>query len=132
MDTMAPNPRILVVDDRADIRELLETGLTENGYDVDCAQDGPSMRRALAASEVDLVVLDLILPGEPGIALAEFARSKGINVILMSGSPTHLENPPDGFSLLPKPFRIRQLVARIEAVLGGDLPADPPTAELAA
>ncbi len=67
---------VLVVDDDRDIRDLLGRFLTKHGYRVTTVQDGKDMRRALADWNIDLVVLDLMLPGEDGLSLCRDLRAK--------------------------------------------------------
>ena len=67
--------RILVVDDDPELRELLRSYLGGNGFAVDVAEDGAAMRRRMAAAAPDLVILDLMLPGEDGLALCRELRA---------------------------------------------------------
>jgi two-component system OmpR family response regulator len=117
-----PLPTVLVVDDDHDIRELLDKFLTRQGLRVVTARDGRDMRRALAAERIDLVVLDLMLPGEDGLALCRELRGKSrIPIIILTAvdEPTErvigLEIGADDY--VTKPFEPRELVARIRAVL---------------
>lgn len=113
---------ILVVDDDAALRSLLTRYLTENGYAVDAVADGKAMIGALAAQRPDLVILDLMLPGEGGFTLARRLRSEGdIPIVMLSARGEDvdrivgLEIGADDY--LPKPFNPRELLARIRAVL---------------
>ena len=115
---------ILVVDDDLDIRELLQQYLEKNGFQVSVAANGRQMRGALAAASVDLIVLDLMMPGEDGLSLCrELAARKGHTVpILMLTAKNEeadrilgLEMGADDY--LTKPFASRELLARIRAVL---------------
>ncbi|MFO6420494.1 response regulator [Hylemonella sp. W303a] len=121
---MERNDRILVVDDDPDIRGLLAEYLGGQGLRADCAAEGRQMRAALRAGPVDLVVLDLMLPGEDGLSLLRWLRdsewahlpvlmltARGDNVDRIIG----LEMGADDY--IPKPFEPRELVARIRAVL---------------
>ena len=121
---MERSDRILVVDDDPDIRSLLAEYLGGQGLRADCAADGRQMRTALRGAPADLIVLDLMLPGEDGLSLlrwlrdSEWARlpvlmltARGDNVDRIIG----LELGADDY--LPKPFEPRELVARIRAVL---------------
>ena len=113
---------ILVVDDDREIRDLLGRFLSRHGYRVTEAGDGKEMRRALSDWQIDLVILDLMLPGEDGLALCRDLRgSSQIPVIMLTimGEETDriigLEMGADDY--LPKPFNPRELLARMKAVL---------------
>ncbi|MBI3897881.1 MAG: response regulator [Gammaproteobacteria bacterium] len=115
---------ILVVDDDVEIRELLTEYLQKNGFAVTAAGDGRQMRAALAVTPVDLIVLDLMLPGEDGLMLCRDLRATGASAvpILMltaRGEETDrivgLEMGADDY--LAKPFAARELLARIRTVL---------------
>jgi len=115
-------PHILVVDDHAEIRSLVQRYLGEHGYRVSTAQDGRGMRRVLADAAIDLIVLDLMLPGEDGLVLCRNLRAESnIPVIMLTamGEETDrivgLEMGADDY--LAKPFNPRELLARIRAVL---------------
>jgi two-component system OmpR family response regulator len=113
---------ILVVDDDREIRDLLGRFLSKHGYRVTGAGDGKEMRRALADWNIDLVILDLMLPGEDGLSLCRDLRARSqIPVIMLTvmGEETDrilgLEMGADDY--LPKPFNPRELIARMKAVL---------------
>jgi two-component system OmpR family response regulator len=113
---------ILVVDDDAEIRTLLADYLTRNGLRATTAGDGRALWRALEAGHVDLVVLDLMLPGEDGLTLCRNLRAKSdLPVIMLTarGEETDrivgLEMGADDY--LAKPFSARELLARIKGVL---------------
>ncbi len=113
---------VLVVDDDREIRDLLGRFLTKHGYRVTAVQDGKDMRRALADWHIDLVILDLMLPGEDGLSLCRGLRAQSripIIMLTMMGEETDrivgLEMGADDY--LPKPFNPRELLARIKAVL---------------
>ena len=115
-------PHLLVVDDDMEIRNLLSTLLTGRGYRVTTAREEQEMRRVLASSRIDLVILDLMLPGKDGLTICrELRASKPIPVIMLTarGDPTDrvvgLEIGADDY--LPKPFDVHELEARIKAVL---------------
>jgi two-component system phosphate regulon response regulator OmpR len=126
--------RILVVDDDARLRDLLQRYLGEQGFDVRVAADGTAMGRLLARNAVDLIVLDLMLPGEDGLALCRRLRGTGesVPIIMLTARGDEvdrivgLEMGADDY--LPKPFNPRELVARINAVLRRRLPTGPPGA----
>ena len=119
---MATQDHILVVDDDAEIRGLLRDYLQKNGYRVTLAADGRGMWAALEAARPDLVVLDLMLPGEDGFSLCRALRVRsGVPVIMLTarGEETDrivgLEMGADDY--LSKPFNPRELLARIKSVL---------------
>ncbi|MEQ1647935.1 MAG: response regulator transcription factor [Hyphomicrobiaceae bacterium] len=113
---------ILIVDDDAQIRQLAGKFLREHGYKVTAARDGREMRQILSAASIDLVILDIMLPGANGLDLCREIRSgSAIPVIMLTarGSETDrivgLEIGADDY--LSKPFNPRELLARINAVL---------------
>ncbi|MFO7594214.1 MAG: response regulator [Pseudomonadota bacterium] len=114
--------QLLVVDDDAALRKLLKRYLSEHGYRVEAVADGAAMRRFLAGETADLVILDLMLPGESGLELAKALRRQGnLPIIILSAHGEEvdrivgLELGADDY--LPKPFNPRELLARIRAVL---------------
>jgi two-component system, OmpR family, response regulator len=116
------SPRILIVDDDGQIRQLLAAFLRENGFGVALARDGVEMREAVRTASPDLIVLDLMLPGTGGLELCrELRRSSAVPVIMLTarGEDTDrivgLEVGADDY--LAKPFNPRELLARIRAVL---------------
>jgi two-component system OmpR family response regulator len=113
---------ILVVDDDAEIRSLLGDYLRKNGYRATAVADGKAMWTALSRGKVDLVVLDLMLPGEDGLSLCRRLRAESDTPVVMltaRGEETDrivgLEMGADDY--LPKPFSPRELLARIKSVL---------------
>jgi len=113
---------LLVVDDDREIRDLVSRFLTRHGYRVTAARDGREMKQALADWSVDLIVLDLMLPGAAGLTLCrELRASSKIPVIMLTAMGEEidriigLEMGADDY--LPKPFNPRELLARIKAVL---------------
>jgi two-component system phosphate regulon response regulator OmpR len=115
--------RILIVDDDQRLRELLMRYLTEQGFEVQSAGDAAGMESQLADSEYDLMVLDLMLPGEDGLAICRRLRGSGndMPVVMLTARGDEvdrivgLEMGADDY--LPKPFNPRELLARINAVL---------------
>lgn len=126
---MSP-PRILVVEDDPVIGPQVVAGLLPEGFDAVLAADGPT-GRALAASErFDLVVLDLMLPGEDGFALLDAWRDRSSFPVIVLTAKTNLPDRLRSFELgaadwLPKPFFLEELVVRIRTRLG-QLPAAAP------
>src|SRR5438309_6662791 len=119
---MSDNGHILVVDDQREICDVVQEYLTGEGYRVSIAHDGVGMRQALGKAQVDLVILDLMLPGEDGLTLARSLRSEsGIGIIILTGRGETvdriigLEMGADDY--LPKPFHLRELLARVKSVL---------------
>lgn len=114
--------RILVVDDDEGLRELLVRYLSDNGYEATGVGDGQAMKRHLSARPVDLLLLDVMLPGEDGLTLARELGSRGGPPIIMLSARGEevdrivgLEVGADDY--LPKPFSHRELLARVAAVL---------------
>jgi two-component system OmpR family response regulator len=123
---------ILIVDDDRDIRTLLGDYLQKNGFRVTLVADGKGMRRALEQSHIDLIVLDLMLPGEDGLKLTRELRVHSQVPILMLTALGEevdrivgLEVGADDY--LSKPFSPRELVGRIKAILRrtAHMPRDP-------
>lgn len=118
---MAPRTLLIVEDDR-EIRALLADFLGREGYGVLAAEDGVAMDRILSTARPDLVILDLMLPGEDGLSICRRLRARGGVPILMLTAKgddvdriVGLEMGADDY--LPKPFNPRELLARIRAVL---------------
>jgi two-component system OmpR family response regulator len=118
----APKPHVLIVDDDAEIRDLLSRFLSKHDFRVTTAKDGREMRQALTDWSFDLIVLDLMMPGEDGLALCRQVRSEAdIPVIMLTAMGEDvdriigLEVGADDY--MSKPFNPRELAARIKAVL---------------
>ena len=126
------NDKILICDDDVRIRDLLRRYLTQEGFDVLQAEDGKSLTRLLVREPVDLIVLDLMMPGEDGLSICRRLRAandrtpiimltaKGEDVDRIVG----LEVGADDY--LGKPFNPRELLARIHAVLRRRPPQEAP------
>ena len=117
-----PLPHILVVDDHAEIRDLLKRFLEQHGFKVTCARDGKEMKKLLDSGHFTLLVLDLMLPGEDGLTLCRDLRAKSsLPVVMLTAMGEEmdriigLEMGADDY--LAKPFNPRELLARIKAVL---------------
>jgi len=122
MSLMDTQPSILLVDDDREIRSLLGEYLDANGFRTHGAADGTSMWRILDSVRIDLIVLDLTLPGEDGLTLCRNLRARSsLPVIMLTarGDPLDrilgLEMGADDY--MPKPFEPRELLARIRNVL---------------
>ncbi len=122
MDKAGPNRRILVVDDDPGVCETIERYLVREGYSVICAGDGDAMHDVLGHDRIDLVVLDIRLPGKDGLTLLREVREhSSVPIILLTARDdvidrvVGLEGGADDY--LPKPFHPRELMARIGAVL---------------
>lgn len=122
--TMERTNHILVVDDDEDIRELLRQYLEKNGFEVSTAANGRAMRTVLAGGQVDMLVLDLMMPGEDGLSLCRELQSAGGNplpILMLTARNDEadrilgLEMGADDY--LTKPFAPRELLARIRAIL---------------
>jgi len=129
--------RILVVDDDHRHRDLLVRFLGGEGYDVKAVPDATAMDKQLARERYDLVVLDLMLPGEDGLAICRRLRAQdtapAIIMLTAKGDEVDrivgLEMGADDY--LPKPFNPKELVARVKAVLRRKTPSGPPGAPAA-
>lgn len=119
---MKATGHILVVDDQKEICEVVQQYLSSEGYRVSVAYDGAGMRRVMAQNAIDLVILDLVLPGEDGLTLARALREESsLGIIILTGRGETvdriigLEMGADDY--LPKPFHLRELLARVKSVL---------------
>jgi two-component system phosphate regulon response regulator OmpR len=125
-----PEPHLLVVDDDARLLELLRRYLSDNGFRVTTAQDAAEARAKLAAFAFDLIVLDVMMPGENGLSLTRGLRRDGRVPVLLLTAMAEPEDRVNGLELgaddyLSKPFEPRELVLRIRNVLQRR-PADDP------
>jgi len=127
-------PHLLVVDDDTPIRDLLHRYLTEQGFRITVAADAAEARRKLEGLNFDLLVLDVMMPGESGLSLTRsLAAEKKIPVILLTARSeaesriAGLEAGADDY--LPKPFDPRELVLRINNILKRNTTADTPKIE---
>jgi DNA-binding response OmpR family regulator len=113
---------ILIIDDDATLRRRLAKYLAGEGFRTSAAADGGEMRRIMAAAPVDLVILDLVMPGEDGLALTrDIRRTSKVGILILTGKGetvdriVGLEMGADDY--LPKPFELRELLARIRSIL---------------
>ncbi|MCO7219196.1 response regulator transcription factor [Klenkia sp. PcliD-1-E] len=137
-----PRPRVLVVEDEAAIRDAVVTALADEGCAVEGRADGSSLATDLAGFRPDLVVLDVMLPGRDGLALAADVRRAGDAGVVVLTARDAVPDRLAGFAAgaddyLVKPFAMAELVARVRAVLNrrgrwpgavevGDLVVDEP------
>ncbi|MCB1953891.1 MAG: response regulator, partial [Rhodocyclaceae bacterium] len=122
-------PHILIVDDHREIRDLVARALSKEGFRASEAADGHAMRKVLAETRIDLVLLDLMLPGEDGLSLCRALRAQSdIPIIMLTAKGDEidrvigLEVGADDY--VPKPFGSRELIARIRAVLRRNVKRD--------
>ena len=127
---MNTGPHILIVDDHREMRDLVSRALAKEGFRVSTAGDGKAMRKVLADARIDLILLDLMLPGEDGLSLCRSLRADSeIPIIMLTAKGDEvdrvigLEMGADDY--LPKPFGGRELVARIRAVLRRNRASEP-------
>ncbi|XDA98063.1 response regulator [Sulfitobacter sp. LCG007] len=116
------DPHLLIVDDDERIRTLLQKFLMRNGFLVTAARDAAHARRILAGLEFDLIVLDVMMPGEDGIALTRALREDSAVPILLLTARGETGNRIEGLEAgaddyLAKPFEPKELLLRINAIL---------------
>jgi two-component system OmpR family response regulator len=119
--SVLPARHILVVDDDTELREQIVAYLTDHGFQVHAAADAKSMDRALSAAPIDLVVLDLMLPGEDGLSICRRLSADGGPAIIMVSAMGEVIDRVLGLELgaddyLAKPCSPRELLARVRAV----------------
>lgn len=119
---MSDRIHIAVVDDERDIRDTVAEYLEINGYRVSKADGGTALRRLADQSELDLVVLDITMPGEDGLSLARYLREKsGAGIVMLTARDAVVERvvgiEMGADDYITKPFDLRELLARVKAVL---------------
>ncbi|HXZ94005.1 MAG TPA: response regulator [Burkholderiales bacterium] len=119
---MAAATRLLIVEDDADVRDSMAEYLASHGFEVDTAEGGDAMRAVLARNVPDLVLLDLKLPGEDGLALARSLRERHELPIIMVTAADSVVDRVVGLEVgaddyIAKPFDLRELLARVKSVL---------------
>src|ERR1700753_2344192 len=130
---MNDRPHLLIVDDDREIRTLLGQYLEKHEFRTTVVPDGKEMRRVRECSRIDLIVLDLMLPGEDGLSICREVRTRSqVPIIMLTARGEDvdrivgLELGADDY--LAKPFNPRELLARIHAVLRRQTPAELPGA----
>ena len=134
MDSRSPGvaaskSHLLVVDDDRETCDLLSMYLAEQGFDVDTVEDGRAMDAWLAGHTTDLVILDLMLPGEDGLSIARRLRiDQRLPIVMISARGEELDRivglEVGADDYLPKPFNPRELLARVRAVLRRSTPKE--------
>jgi two-component system phosphate regulon response regulator OmpR len=129
-------PHLLVIDDDTRLRDLLRRYLTEQGFRVTTAHDAADARAKLKALAFDLLILDIMMPGESGLSLTRTLREEGPVPILLLSAMSEVDDRIEGLmsgadDYLSKPFEPRELVLRINAILRRiqqlrEVPADTP------
>ncbi len=120
---MTPDSHLLIVDDDERIRGLLQKFLVRNGFWVTAARDAEHARRVLSGLEFDMLVLDVMMPGEDGIALTKALREGGVTTpVLLLTARGETEDRISGLEAgaddyLAKPFEPKELLLRINAIL---------------
>ena len=134
MDASADKPHILVVDDDTRLRELLKSFLSRNGFRVSTASHAAEARQRLQALDFDLIVLDVMMPGETGLDFAtQLRRTDNVPILMLTAMGdtknriAGLETGVDDY--LGKPFEPRELLLRIQSVLRRGRPGGAPSAE---
>lgn len=122
MNAMASEPHVLIVDDERDILDPLASYLAKNGFRVSKARDTASAREILAAHSIDIALIDIMMPGEDGLALTGFIRATSKVAVILLTAKTEEMDRIVGLELgaddyVTKPFSPRELIARIKAVL---------------
>jgi two-component system phosphate regulon response regulator OmpR len=128
MEASPDKPHILVVDDDTRLRELLKTFLSRNGFRISTARHSAEARQHLEALDFDLIVLDVMMPGQTGLDFAaELRQTNGVPILMLTAMGeakdriAGLEKGVDDY--LPKPFEVRELLLRIQSVLRRGRPA---------
>jgi two-component system OmpR family response regulator len=126
---------IAVVEDDPDISRMMVSCMTEHGFDVSPTRSGRELDRLMSGAKVDLVILDVGLPGEDGLSICRRLRGKSSVPIIMVTARSSDTDRIVGLELgaddyLPKPFNPRELVARVRAVMRRSINQAPPAAEM--
>jgi two-component system phosphate regulon response regulator OmpR len=134
LDAAIDKPHVLVVDDDTRLRELLKSFLSRNGFRVSTASNAAEARQRLTALDFDVIVLDVMMPGETGLEFAgELRRTDDVPILMLTAMGeakdriAGLEKGVDDY--LGKPFEPRELLLRIQNILRRNKPAASPSAE---
>jgi len=134
LDASVDKPHILVVDDDTRLRRLLSTFLSQNGFRVSTAGDAAEARQRLASLDFDLIVLDVMMPGQTGLDFAaELRRGGNVPILMLTAMGetkdriAGLETGVDDY--LGKPFEPLELLLRIQSILRRNRPAATPLSE---
>jgi DNA-binding response OmpR family regulator len=124
---------ILVVDDDSRIRQMLTRYFEQQGYRISGATDGAAMRAHLTADRVDIVLLDIVMPGEDGLTLAHEIRARSdVGIIMLTGRGDMLDRvvglEVGADDYIAKPFHLREVLARVKSVLRRRRPSSQPVA----
>jgi DNA-binding NtrC family response regulator len=116
---MARVCKVLIVEDDGDVRAVINEMLACEGYEFLMAADAASMQHLLADEDVDIVIVDVVLPGgESGLRLAQELTDRGYGVILVTGHHQHFDTvEQSGHRYLLKPFRMNSLLELVDQVL---------------
>lgn len=117
----APEPHILIVDDNREIRDGLSRYLRGNGYRVSAADSAAAARRILKTNGIDLAVVDVMMPGEDGLAFTRAVRADSVLPVIMLTARSDVKSKVDALhagadDYITKPFAFEELLARIQAV----------------
>jgi DNA-binding response OmpR family regulator len=131
---MARTPRVVVVDDEPELRKILSDYLSRHGFQVRAVASGAELDASLAAEEADLLILDIAMPDEDGLSIARRMRASSAVPILMLTAAAEIVDRVVGLELgaddyLTKPFDLRELLARLRALLRRSEHPAPPVGE---
>jgi len=127
-------PHILIVDDHREIRDLVSRVLAREGFRVSVAVDGSAMREVLAGARIELILLDLMLPGEDGLSLCRGLRAESdVPIIMLTAKGDEIDRviglEIGGDDYVTKPFSPREMVARVNVILRRATPLPAPVQE---
>jgi DNA-binding NtrC family response regulator len=116
---MVGHRKLLVVDDQAEICEVIRSYLGQQGYAVDYATDSLSAKGRLEADTYDVVILDILMPGEGDLKLVRFTETQDVPVLLMSGHSVMITEIAQQFPypLLSKPFHLNELDGAVHSAI---------------
>jgi DNA-binding response OmpR family regulator len=109
--------RLLLVDDRPEICDVIRTYLVAEGYDVTSVASGKAALVKLSTESFDILLVDAVMPGVDGLSIAEIAARNGAAVLVMTGDPETLENlSAASYPFIAKPFHLRDLLTRLSTI----------------